>query len=157
MLWFKKKKVLLLTLLFMVGVVVAAVYINIQYSGADVDTNEIYWCEAYYLSPTSYPNDNALCPLLVSAQYFGLTAFSLLLSLLPLLFTRESIYRSWRMFALWYWIIVLGLILLAPGDSGHDYVPMGVTREETALAFSILFVLISWVITLVRCIQLRKK
>lgn len=105
------------------------------------------------------PNGKAICITGTDAvgALLAVISLSLLLSLLPLLFTRESIYRAYRTFALWYWIIVLGLILLAPRDSGHDYVPMGATREETALVFSILFVLISWAIALVRYMRLRKK
>jgi len=80
------------------------------------------------------------------APYF-VPGLALLFSLIPLLFTSERAYRTWRSFAIIAVPVMALVIYLAPAHAPGDYITIGFDREIAALFTSALFVLISWAIT----------
>jgi hypothetical protein len=79
-------------------------------------------------------------------QYYALPAVSLLLSILPLLVARHSVYVAWRKFAVVAVPVFVLLILLAPSHGSGTMIPMDLTRELSAILWSGLFLAVSWVL-----------
>lgn len=77
-------------------------------------------------------------------QYFFLPLASILLSIIPLFFLRESAYKAWQKFAVVGLPIVAVLIFLAPTTDPGDYIKLGYDREVASMLFSALFLLTSW-------------
>lgn len=79
-------------------------------------------------------------------QYFFLLLSSLLLSIIPLFFTREHVYRTWRTFAAIAVPLIVILILSTPEHLGGDYVTFGISKETVSMLLSAAFLFISWVL-----------
>ncbi len=121
-----------------------------------------------------YPQYVGLCPQLralgssgktyciTSTDSFGavlaLLSLSLLLSLIPLLFLRVEVYRTWRKFALWYWGVGIFLLLIIPGGGGGGWaMSFPSPKDILTVLLPILFLIISYMLMLAKSQQLRKR
>ncbi len=86
----------------------------------------------------------------------GIILLSILLSLLPLFFLKESVYLAWRKFAMVALPIVALLIFLSPAKAPGAFITLGFDREVAAMTFSALFLIISWLIILMKALKNRK-
>jgi len=89
-----------------------------------------------------------------SVSLFSLVTFVLLI---PLYFLKETVYLSWRKFALWYLPIAAFLILSAGGGSNGFNPGYGMDSESLTFFFSGLFAVISPVLIIYKSIKLRWK
>ena len=84
----------------------------------------------------------------------------ILVSLLPLLFLKEAVYKSWRNFAMIYIPIAIVLIMASPeysdGFLGGGW-SMTPAREETTMWLSGLFLFISLILITYKSLKLRGK
>ena len=78
---------------------------------------------------------------------------SVLLSLIPLFFLKEYVYKICRKFALIAIPAMAVLILLAPAHAQGDYISLGFDREIASMLFSVLFVLASWGIATIKTLK----
>jgi len=82
---------------------------------------------------------------------------TLLLSLIPLYFLKEGIYKAWRKFAVIYLPIAILWIAASDPYGGGGYVGMLDSREQVTFFVSGLFLLISLILIIYKSIKLRKK
>lgn len=78
-----------------------------------------------------------------------------IVSLLLYLF-RELIFKSWLKFTYWYIPIAAIFIILSPVDGGGSFLPIGADKELSSWFFSVLFLIISVVIIIVKSVKLKK-
>ena len=86
-------------------------------------------------------------------QFTFIPTLTLLLSTIPLLFLRESVYRLWRRFALVAFPLAILLITLAPL---HDRSVYGVDREYVTFLTSALFLLASYALITYKTLRTRQ-
>jgi len=89
----------------------------------------------------------------------GFPALSVFLSLLPLYFLKEGVFKAWRTFALIYLPIAIFLIAISPEQLDQSFLGMsyGSDRESTSIATAGLFVLVSYLIIAYKSFTLRSK
>ena len=97
-------------------------------------------------------DDLSLTVWLLSAVFF--------ITLIPLYFTKEAVYKAWRKFAIVY--LPIAMILIAIGDTsgrggGLGGPSMDMDREMTTFFFSGLFLFISFILILYKSLKLRGK
>ena len=92
-------------------------------------------------------------------QLVALPSLSVLLSLLPLYFLKEGVFKTWRTFALIYLPIAIFLIVISPEQLDQSFLGMsyGADRESTTIATAGLFVLVSYIIIIYKSYSLRSK
>ncbi len=94
-----------------------------------------------------------------SYQYIFIPTLAILLSLIPLIFLKQAVYRAWRKFAVVALPIIILIIAVSPEYSGSGLggPNLGLTRETAALTFSTIFIIISLVIIIIKSIKSRGK
>ncbi|NTV44778.1 MAG: SoxR reducing system RseC family protein [Candidatus Yonathbacteria bacterium] len=88
---------------------------------------------------------------------YSLIIFTLFLSILPLLFLKETVYKAWQRFAFVAIPLLLFFIFTSPETSGGLFGFTSLfTRESAALNGSILFLVLSYIIIAVQAWRTRK-
>ncbi len=90
----------------------------------------------------------------------GYISLSILITLIPLYFTKEAVYKAWRKFAVIY--LPIAIILIAIGDTsggggGLGGPSMDMDREIATFFFSGLFLFISFILITYKFLKLRGK
>lgn len=106
-------------------------------------------------------NNNLSCALNIKSLFFGyyqvifLPLLSVITVLLVLLFTKETIYKSWRNFSLVF--LPMTAFFIASAEKICGAIVCLLTREAVTLYMSILFLIISFSIIAIKSWKLRGK
>ena len=73
---------------------------------------------------------------------FGYTSVIIFITLIPLYFTKEAVYKTWRMFAIVYLPIAIILIAFTKPTGGAAM--FAFDREMATITFSVLFLIVSF-------------
>ena len=90
-----------------------------------------------------------------SYQNVFLLSFSLLITLIPLYFLKEAVYKTWRKFVVVYLPIAIVLIAFTKPTGGAAM--FAFDREMATITFSALFLIVSFFIITIRSFRLRGK
>lgn len=85
----------------------------------------------------------------------GYISLSVLITLIPLYFTKEAVYKTWRKFTVVYLPIVIFLIAITKPTGGAAM--FAFDREMATITFSVLFLIISFLIIIIKSLKLRKR
>ena len=89
---------------------------------------------------------------------YSLVIFALFLSILPLIFLKESVYKAWAKFAVVAIPLLLLFILSSPETSGGLFGSTSLfTRETAAMNGSLIFLILSYIIIAVQAWRTRKQ
>jgi len=117
----------------------------------------ILWSISYYIAMSCLKNDFACnYEALITPFFLGMPALFLVSFIL--LFTRKSIYFSWRKFARWAIPIGAIILFLVPADSPGGWISgPDLTKETASWGVSIAFLLISLIIIVRKSLQKKNK
>jgi len=97
-------------------------------------------------------------------DYYGLSGPSILffgslfLSIFPLIFLKESVYKAWAKFAVVAVPLLLLFIFLSPETSGGLFGSTSLfTRETAAMNGSVIFLILSYIIIAIQAWRTRKQ
>ena len=91
-------------------------------------------------------------------QPHSFIVLSTLITLIPLYFTKEAVYKAWRKFAVIYLPIAIFLIIIGDtsgGGGGLGGPSMDMDREMATFFFSGLFIFISFILIIYKSLKLR--
>lgn len=134
------KQLLIIVLLIAVAVISVILYgYSIEFTGCGT---EFFCLKRLFTSVLLAP---IVIPLL-----------SLFISIIPLFFLKEQVYKSWRKFAIFAIPVIAIFIFLSPTRVPGDYITLGFDREVASMLFSIVFLVISWCIAIVKTLKTKR-